>query len=182
MSVLGRGLRPDRVAESIFRIDLDALLRLGVRALCLDIDNTLVEWNRPPDDRLRTWLGRARARGFRMAVVSNNTQGRVASFCADLGLNGVAVAQKPRRGGFRRALALIGATPSEAAVIGDQLWTDVWGGNRLGCFTVLVRPLDRREFLGTRVARQLERLWLGVLVRVNAPPRLDVPPGRDTSA
>lgn len=166
---MGRGLRPDRVARSVFDIDLHALKRMGITTLCLDLDNTLVGWNRPPDERIRSWLATVRELGFKVAVVSNNTTARVDTFCAELGLQGVAVARKPRRSGFRRAMALLGADPARAAVIGDQIWTDVWGGNRAGCFTVLVRPLERREFLGTKVARAFERLWLLLLHRLDPP-------------
>ncbi|MBE3589486.1 MAG: YqeG family HAD IIIA-type phosphatase [Firmicutes bacterium] len=172
---MGRGLRPDRVARSVFDIDLAALRRMGITALCLDLDNTLVGWNRPPDERIRSWLAAVAELGFRVAIVSNNSAARVAAFCDELGLHGVAVAHKPRRSGFRRALEILGAEPSRAAVIGDQIWTDVWGGNRAGCFTVLVRPLERREFLGTRVARAFERLWLLLLRRIDPPASMNRP-------
>ncbi|MBX6350492.1 MAG: YqeG family HAD IIIA-type phosphatase [Clostridia bacterium] len=165
MVPVGRGFRPDFVYPDLFSVDLGALRRRGVRALCVDLDNTLVPWNGPPDERALAWLDRARSFGFRVALVSNNSRRRTAEFARRTGLPIVAPAQKPRRAGIRRALALLGTPPEEAAVIGDQLWTDVWGGNRAGCTTVLVRPVDRREFAGTRVARLVEAAVLAWLSR-----------------
>jgi hypothetical protein len=72
---------------------------------------------------------------------------------------------KPRREGLNRAMAAIGTTPPNTAVIGDQIFTDVLGGNRTGLLTILVRPIGKREFIATRISRALERLLFWFLRR-----------------
>ncbi len=81
-----------------------------------------------------------------------------------LGIPGLSKANKPSRRAFLQALDLLGSRPEQAAMIGDQVFTDVLGGNRLGLYTILVVPLCRREFLGTRVLRLVERVILRNLV------------------
>ncbi|MBT9258434.1 MAG: YqeG family HAD IIIA-type phosphatase [Clostridiales bacterium] len=174
---MGRGWKPDFEARSLYHVDLEALRQRGVKGLILDLDNTLVHWNAPPDDRTRLFVEEARRQGFRLAVVSNNRVGRVAAFCRELGIQGVSMANKPRRRGFRQALRLLALKPEEAAVIGDQIWTDVWGGNRTGCVTVRVQPLGRREFIGTRLARAVEWVYLWFLRRTQRPALLERPEG-----
>jgi HAD superfamily phosphatase (TIGR01668 family) len=164
--VIWRLLVPDGLAASVVSIDPDTLLDRGVRGVILDLDNTLVAWNRcEVGEPLREWLGRLRAAGVNACIVSNNTRSRVETFCAQVGLPAVARAKKPRRRGFRLAMELLGTRPHETAVVGDQVWTDVLGGKRLGLHTILVRPVARREFVGTRAMRLLEGLWLGLLRR-----------------
>jgi len=55
--------------------------------------------------------------------------------------------------------------PSQVAVVGDQVFTDILGGNRLGLYTILVCPLNKKEFIGTRVVRQVEKAVLNRLKR-----------------
>jgi HAD superfamily phosphatase (TIGR01668 family) len=134
----------------------------GIRAVILDMDNTLVAWHeediRP---EVESWIASLREAGFQLCVASNTHRprrlrrlaGRLQVLCAPR-------VAKPRRGGFLRAMAAMGAAPGETAVVGDQVLTDIWGGNRCGLLTLLVSPLSPREFVGTRlVSRQIER-WL----------------------
>jgi HAD superfamily phosphatase (TIGR01668 family) len=74
---------------------------------------------------------------------------------------------KPRRRAFRRALHIMELTSQETAVIGDQIFTDVLGGNRLGLYTILVTPISEKEFIWTRLMRKLERFVLNYLKKRN---------------
>ena len=150
---------PDMQAETLFDIDTNALRTRGIRGIILDLDNTIVPWdNSDVCPRIADWLRQLTAQGFRVAVVSNNWQKRVRAICVAFGLPFVSRAYKPARAGFRRALASIGLEASETAVIGDQLFTDVLGGNRMGMYTIWVKPLTAQEFIGTRVHRRLEHV------------------------
>ena len=82
-----------------------------------------------------------------------------------LGIPFISRAQKPRRGGFHRAVFFLGVKPEETAVIGDQIFTDVLGGNRAGLYTILVVPIARREFVGTKFSRAMEYFVLRRLQR-----------------
>jgi len=151
--------------ESIFCLDLEKLKALGIDTIITDLDNTLVPWvEHEANPTLLAWLEQLRARGFKVCLVSNALEQRIAHFRQVLGIPGLSKANKPSRRAFLQALDLLGSRPEQAAMIGDQVFTDVLGGNRLGLYTILVVPLCRREFLGTRVLRLVERVILRNLV------------------
>lgn len=154
-----RWLAPRAVAASVPAIDPATLRALGIRGLIVDLDNTLVPFGRADvSPQVRAWLDRLAAAGIAAAVASNGPPARVAALSATLALPAVR-GLKPAAGPFRRALSLLRTRPEETAVVGDQVFTDILGGNVLGLYTILVEPLSGRDFLGTRVARAVER-WL----------------------
>lgn len=170
-SRLGRLLVPCGVAPAVTALDPASLRARGFSALIIDLDNTLARWNDTVcAPEVRRWLEAVRQAGLGVCIVSNNGPERVRSFCAGLGagLVWIAHAGKPARGAYLRALQQLGTDPGQVAVIGDQIFTDVFGGNRAGLFTVLVRPLGRHEFPATRLVRLVERVWLRRLQRWGA--------------
>lgn len=159
-----RLLCPNLAVDSLFDIDLDDLAGQGIRGVIFDLDNTIIPWDsREMDAAIVAWLQDVLARGFKVAIVSNNWRGRVREIAARFGLPFVSRAYKPAKTGFRRALAELGLEAGEAAVVGDQLFTDVLGGNRLGLMTIWVKPLTAHEFIGTRIHRRIERLAVRML-------------------
>jgi HAD superfamily phosphatase (TIGR01668 family) len=163
-------LHPDLYYRSVTDIDLDELELRGVSVLMVDLDNTLVLRNTvTPSDAVLGWIDEVRARGFRVCIVSNNWHERVSDTAASLGLPIVGKSLKPLPGGFRRALALLSARASQAAVIGDQVFTDVLGGGIIGATTVLVQPLAGGSDLPhTRPLRAMERWVLSGRVPLEA--------------
>jgi len=152
---------PDLYVDSVVRISPSELAGRGIKGLIIDIDNTVVEWGK--DDltpEIVDWFGAVRAEGIQVCFVSNNSQKRVENLAGRLGLPAFCKARKPSRKAFRCAMSLMGTNETETAVVGDQIFTDVLGGNRLGLFTILVAPISRREFVGTRLVRILERFVL----------------------
>jgi HAD superfamily phosphatase (TIGR01668 family) len=166
---------PDEYVASIYEIDLDRLRAQGKRLLLCDLDNTLVPWNHPdPPDALADWLRTARRAGFDVCIVSNNRGPRVEGFSRRSGLPAIAEAGKPRRRGFERAMRRFGCGPQETVMVGDQLFTDIRGAKRCGIYTILVLPLNPREWWGTRILRGFERVALRLLARHGLPvPRRD---------
>jgi HAD superfamily phosphatase (TIGR01668 family) len=157
-------LRPRAYVRSIHALDADFFTGRRIRAVLTDLDNTLVRWNHPIAPReLCDWLARLRAAGLQVCIVSNNDARRVQSFAATLGIPCVANARKPRRRAFVQAMETLGTRASETAMVGDQLFTDIAGGNRAGLFTILVQPVHPNEFIGTRAMRILERRVLQAL-------------------
>ncbi len=164
---------PDEVARSVCDIDLDALAGRGIEGLLLDVDNTLIgRGSVEPDADRCAWLEGAIER-FHVCLLSNSVRGtRVRRLKERFGIDGIAVwhwDRKPCTGGVRRALALTGTAPEHTAMIGDQLLTDIWGGNRAGLYTVWVERISPREFIYTRhvhrrieafIARRLQRAGL----------------------
>jgi hypothetical protein len=158
-------LTPDLIVRHVG--DLTPVLlaeQHGVRAVVCDLDNTLTEW-RSEDvaAEVVAWLEGLRQTGIGVCIASNTRSfRRLERVATQLGILHVpGNAGKPGTGGLRRALRLLDAAPHEAAMVGDQLFTDIVAGNRLGMLTVLVNPLSPREFIGTRlVSRAAERLLL----------------------
>lgn len=151
---------PDFEAATIADVSLDDLWNRGLRGIIVDLDNTVCGYH---EDELipgvRDWVLAAKARGFRLAMVSNNFHERVAAVGAKLDVPGVPNALKPLPGGFLRALRLLGTPRSQTVVIGDQLFTDVLGAKLLGLHAVLTEPIVAKDFPLTRVLRFMERVF-----------------------
>lgn len=157
---------PDVYVASVSNIPLDKLWDMGKRLLLFDLDNTLVPWNHPdvPDD-LRAWMQSAKRRGFQVCIVSNNHGPRVQAFSEKTNLAFVAAARKPKPAGFLQAMERFGFTPKETVMVGDQLFTDIQGGKRAGLYTVLVLPIHKDEWWGTKLNRQAERIVMRLLMQ-----------------
>ncbi|HAF17221.1 MAG: YqeG family HAD IIIA-type phosphatase [Thermacetogeniaceae bacterium] len=154
-------LLPNKTYNSIFDIPLVQLYTNGIRGIIFDLDNTLTEWNNPElSGETISWLENAKKIGFKMCFVSNNSDLRVKEIADLVDIPFVAWAKKPRRRSFRKAMDLMDTKPEHTAVVGDQIFTDILGGNRLGLFTVLVSPISKKEFVGTRLVRLIEKIIL----------------------
>ncbi len=156
MSLL-RSFFPDFARPSVYELTPARLAEHGFRALILDIDNTLVSPNAPADDAARSFAARMREAGIRIMVLSNNGEERARSFAAALACPYLAKAAKPRPDGFLKAVELLEADPSSVLVVGDQLFTDIFGAHRAGLPALLVDALDpAHEQPFVRVKRVLE--------------------------
>lgn len=142
-----KNLYPNLYVNSIALITASMLREKGMEAVALDIDNTLVPHNDPnPTGAVRKFLADMREGGIKICVVSNNDKTRVAPFCERLGIECyVCGALKPRGYGYEKASELMKIDRERICAVGDQIFTDIWGGNRAGCFTVLVKPIMRKN-------------------------------------
>src|SRR5437016_13076350 len=148
--------------KGVTEIGVEELAAAGIDTVLLDLDNTLVGWQRRdvPADVL-AWLEELRAAGMKLCLVSNTHFGRrLRALSEELGIPYVRRAWKPRKRGFLNAIKELGSEPSKTVMIGDQMFTDVLGGNRAGVYTIMVKPMARREFLGTKVSRVAEYFFL----------------------
>lgn len=145
--------------DSVYDITIELLRTNNIKGLILDVDNTLVaQYIKTPDQKLIEWINLLKSNQFKLCIVSNGSGKRVRKFNESLGLDVIAKARKPSSKGFLSALNMMNLSQSEVAVVGDQLFTDMWGGNRLNMFTILVRPIDKREEFFVRLKRYLEKL------------------------
>ncbi|NMB34166.1 MAG: YqeG family HAD IIIA-type phosphatase [Clostridium sp.] len=152
---------PDLKLKAIGDVDLDFLARKNIKGIILDIDNTLVpEHVKRADKKVLRWIEKVKNMGFKLCIVSNASHKRVSKFNENLGLHAVHKASKPRSRSFIRAMDLMNTKPMQTAVIGDQIFTDIYGGNKLGIFTILVNPIDKKEIIGVRLKRILEGIIL----------------------
>jgi len=153
--------KPDIIVDRLEHLDLDDLWARGIRGLVLDLDNTLCFWGTCDiSPERRAWVEAAKTR-FKVCILSNTIKSRRLRTVGEmLGLPTVGrwgCGRKPFRGGFRAALKITGTAPAATAMIGDQIFADVLGGNRSGLLTVWVPLLGAREFISTRCIRGLER-------------------------
>lgn len=156
-------LSPSEFVESICDVDIAQLRNRNITALLIDLDNTLVAWQRYNIAKdVIDWVNSAIEFGIKVCIVSNTrTPRRLERLANELGVPFTKKALKPRRRGFREGLNILNVDASQTAVIGDQIFTDILGGNRLGLYTILVRPISGREFIGTKLSRVLEAILLG---------------------
>ncbi|TBL75413.1 YqeG family HAD IIIA-type phosphatase [Paenibacillus thalictri] len=153
-------LIPRLYVNTIYDIDLEQLKKSGIRGIVTDLDNTLVGAKSPAaTPELQAWLQKLRKSGFQVVVVSNNNKMRVTKFCEPLFIPFIYRAKKPTLAAFRKALSQMNLKAEQTAVIGDQMLTDVLGGNRMGLFTILVQPISLADegFFTRMVNRRLEK-------------------------
>jgi len=149
---------PDQFVKNIFEITPELLKEKGVKGIITDLDNTLVEWDRPlATPKIIEWFEDMKKNNIKVTIVSNNKEGRVKSFSDPLNIPFIFAARKPMGKAFNRALMQMELSKAEAVVIGDQLLTDVLGGNRSGFHTILVVPVAQTDGFATRINRKIER-------------------------
>lgn len=153
---------PSLRVNTVYDIDLAALYAQGYRGIITDLDNTLVGAKEPhATKKLIDWLETAKRTGFQVVIVSNNDEERVSKFTKPLGIPFVYAARKPRLRPFQKALSLMNLSASQTVMIGDQMLTDVFGGNRTSLFTILVMPIAiADEGVMTRFNRRVEKVIL----------------------
>lgn len=126
-------LIPDKVVGSIYDLDLAGLSQQGVRLVLADLDNTLAryrEWE--PSGRLRAWAAEVQRHGMTLFVLSNGRRpSRSQRFC-DGFVPYISHASKPWAKNFYRAMERCGCTPEQTVMLGDQIFTDIWGGHNAG--------------------------------------------------
>ena len=152
--------RPFLLKKDVMSITVDLLREMGVKALLLDVDNTLTTHNSQAlDPRVLAWLENVKENGFTPIIVSNGVAERVRPFAEHLGLPFTASAAKPLPNGFLRAMKQRGLSRKECVVIGDQIFTDVLGGKAAGMRVIQVLPIDTAtDTAFIRFKRKLERL------------------------
>ncbi|KUP06058.1 hypothetical protein Q73_09815 [Bacillus coahuilensis m2-6] len=149
---------PNQHVKSIYEISVDDLKDKGVKGVITDLDNTLVEWDRPnATPKLIEWFKHLKEQGMAVTIVSNNNETRVKAFAEPLGIPYIYKARKPMGKAFNKALSTMNLKKDETVVIGDQLLTDVLGGNRNGYHTILVVPVGKTDDKITKFNRSVER-------------------------
>ncbi len=162
---LSASLEPWLECRTIDEVPFDRIAAEGMTAVFFDLENTLVPPGGPFTDDGRTIVGKARAAGLAVGVVSNASAGWVQPALAAEGIPCVAPAGKPARKAFEEACALVGVSPGQAAYVGDQVITDVLGSQRAGMRAVLVHPKYTKEFFSAKFQRAIARVVVKVAKR-----------------
>lgn len=152
---------PDFVVNSVRDIKADFLKANGIKGLILDIDNTLVATHiKEADENLLTWIKDMKENGIQLCIVSNASLKRVTLFNEKIKIHAIHRAYKPFIKGFIAGAKKMNLLPSQVAMVGDQIFTDVRGGKKAGMKTFLVKPIDPKELLFVWMKRFLERIVL----------------------
>lgn len=152
---------PDFVVEKAYDVTVESLKREGIKAVFVDLDNTLIAWNNPDGTpEMRQWLHDLRDAGIRVVVVSNNNYERVKRAVAKFAIDFESRAMKPFTLGIDRAIKRFGVKKEEVVMIGDQLMTDIRAAKRAGIRSILVRPLIQTDSWQTQFNRWRERRML----------------------
>lgn len=149
--------RPTKAYKSILNIPPQTLTEMGIKAVILDVDNTLTTHNNPtPIEGIDEWLAAVKGEGIRLIIVSNNHPPRVAPFAERLGLDFVPEGRKPLPKGMEEAMKRLGVSRKQTCAVGDQIFTDILGANLSGIRSIFVQPIEFETGFWFRVKRTLE--------------------------
>ena len=133
---------PNKLITSVYQLDWEALAR-EYKGVIFDIDNTLVPHGAAADEAAIGLFKRIHGLGMKTMLVSNNGEERVRPFAEQVQTGYVCKAGKPKVAGYQKAMEQMETDPEHTLFIGDQIFTDVWGANRAGIYTMLTQPVDK---------------------------------------
>lgn len=150
-------LYPNKYFDKITDISVQFLNKNNIKALILDVDNTLIDIDKKMIDKLEEWVDKMKENNIKLYVLSNsNKLEKVKQVSDKLKLEYSHFGMKPLKRGFKKALKILNEKPENVAVIGDQIFTDVLGANRCKMFSILVKPIDEKDIWITVLKRPIE--------------------------
>ncbi|NLZ52777.1 MAG: YqeG family HAD IIIA-type phosphatase [Thermoanaerobacteraceae bacterium] len=155
---------PDLYIENIYKLDLQQIKKKSIKGILIDLDNTLLPWDSMLiEEKLKNWTKHCINEGFSLCIISNNKYNRI-KYCSEhLEIPAVFGSFKPCKSAFKKGMDILGTQPEQTAVLGDQIFTDIFGAKRMGLYAILVKPISNRELYWTRMMRILERRLLKIL-------------------
>lgn len=149
---------PDIYAQSIYTINYHKLIDRGIKCLLFDLDNTCIPYTeKEPTKELKILFDKLKDLGFKIIIFSNSPKKRLEPFKKNLNVDCCAKAGKPRKKKFIKILTLYNLNLSDVAIIGDQLVTDIYGGNKVGITTIFVNKISNIDMPFTKFYRYIER-------------------------
>ena len=155
-------LYPDTYLDSIDDIDFEMYYKKGIRGIVSDVDNTLVPHGAPADEHIIKVFEKIHGMGIDTCLISNNKKPRVEPFAKAVNSKFIYDAHKPSRESYKKAMELMNTDKESTLFIGDQIFTDIWGANRTGIETVMLKQIDKKEEIQIILKRIPEKLilWL----------------------
>ena len=151
-------LKPDIKLHGITDITVELLNRYNIKALLLDVDNTMsTHHGTVLTDGLVEWIAQMQENGIKLMVLSNSKRFRIEPFAARIGLPFISLGCKPLPFGYLRGVKALGEKRKNVAIVGDQIFTDVLGGNVVGVKTILLTPIKLEDGWSFKVRRKLEK-------------------------
>lgn len=152
-------LYPNAYFNKVEDITIDFLRKNNINALILDVDNTLIDYNKVMSKSVEKWANMLKQNGFKLYLLSNTShKEKVEAVAQKLGVRYRNLAKKPFKTGFFKVQKDLSEKAENIAVVGDQIFTDIIGGNRSKMFTILVEPRDKKDFWYTAWKRPIEKV------------------------
>lgn len=152
-------LKPDIKLKRVTDITPELLKEKGICGILLDVDNTLsTHHGMVLTDGLENWIDNMQQNGIKLLLLSNSLEKRVKPFAEKIGLDYISAGLKPLPFGFLRGVRRLGLKKRQTVAVGDQIFTDVLGGNCVGVTTVLLTPIKPESSFRFRFKRKIERL------------------------
>lgn len=149
---------PDLYQKSIYTIDYTKLKNRGIKCLLFDLDNTIVPIKmKAPSNKIKELFASLKRKGFKVIIFSNSPKSRLKPFKEQLNVDCSASSKKPSIKKFNQILNVYGYDVSEVAIIGDEMLTDILGGNKIGITTILVNPVGKTDFFFATFRRKIEK-------------------------
>lgn len=149
---------PDIYQKSIYTVDYSKLFSRGIKCLLFDLDNTLMPVKSKEEPlKAKELLISLKQKGFKIIIFSNSPKTRVQKYKNFFDVDAVSFACKPLSGKFKKVIKDYNLEVTEVAIIGDQLLTDVAGGNRMGITTILTNPASNKDNLIGKISRRKEK-------------------------
>ena len=147
------------------KIPINHFHEKNIKALFIDVDKTIIPGRKLfIDNSVKEWMMHAKPH-FKLHLVSNNpSKDRINSVANQLGISYTYAARKPSKSAIQKHLSKINYHPNQVAIIGDRLLTDVLVGNRLGMYTVLIRPIGEEGLPSNRnYIQKLEKFFVWII-------------------
>ena len=151
-------LYPNIYLKKVEDITIETLIKNKIKLLILDVDNTLIDYYKNLSENVINWAKEMRGQGIKLYILSNtNNEEKVKTVAQKLNISYKHFAMKPLKRGFKYIQKETNIKPENTAVVGDQIFTDVLGGNRSKMFTILVDPIDdKKDYWYTAWKRPIE--------------------------
>ena len=151
-------LKPNIKLHGITDITVELLNEYNIKALLLDVDNTMsTHHGTTLTDGLMEWIAKMQAGGIKLMVLSNSKRFRIEPFAARIGLPFISLGCKPLPTGYLRGVKRLGEKRKNVAIVGDQIFTDILGGNVVGIKSILLTPIKLEDGWSFKVRRKLEK-------------------------
>lgn len=161
-------LYPTYIYNKVEEIPYFVFKKYNIKLVMIDMDNTLIDGYTKYTDDLKKWIKELKKQGVKIYILSNSIfTNKVKKIAHKLGLQYYHNAQKPLLKGFKSVLEKENIDKQNVIMIGDQIFTDVWGGNRFGIKTILVKPIGKKESILTKVKRPFETILLNNYYKKN---------------
>lgn len=153
---------PTYIYDKVEEVPYDLINKNNIKLIILDMDNTLIDSNKKYNKKLKEWILKMKQNNVELYILSNSPFGdKVKKIAEKLEINYEFNATKPLLKGFKKVINKYNYISKESILmVGDQIFTDIWGGNRIGVKTLLVMPINKKESILSKIKRPIERIIL----------------------